>query len=198
MSMKSRPATASAQHGAGHGLDEVSRVAISYRVWAALGVLTLLLGITSVGLLMARSELGGVKTALQQAETSAKESQLRLRDALDDKQQVIKELSAQGNRLAEFSRDEEKARSALTVVSTGAEATQKHVADLKARLAKSRAQVRALRKENASLGTVKAEMAVLTGELDEMRTRLEQSEAKLNQLRSAAEPYSAAPRQSGQ
>jgi predicted RNase H-like nuclease (RuvC/YqgF family) len=148
--------------------------------------MAVLLTFTGVTLIMTRSEVGDVKAALQRAESQVKETDLRLQDALNDKQQVIKELGAQGNRLAEFSRDEEKARSALTAVSTGAEATQKS-------LAKLRAQLRALRKENAELRTLKAEMVLLTGELDETRLRLEQAEAKLQQLRAAAEPYSAGP-----
>lgn len=197
MSMKTRPTTSSEIPGAGQGIgqgrdvgmDEVSRVAISTRIWAAFGVLTLLLVVTGVGLFMTRGELAGVSSALRQAESRAKESAMRLNDALEDKQQVIKELSAQGNRLAEFSRGEEKAISALTAVSTGAEATQKRLGELKARLAKSQRQVRALRRENAALGTVKAELVVLTGELEETRARLEQTRAEMERYRALAEPY---------
>ena len=198
MSLKSRSATASAMPGAGQGLDEVSRVEISARIWAALGILTILLVVTGAGLFMARNELGIVRAALLQAESKAKETDLRLKDALYDKQQVIKELATQGNRIAESSIGEEKARSALAEVSTDAEATQKHLANLKALLAKSQKQVRALRKENAQMSTLKAEMTVLTGELDETRASLEQTEADLTRLRILAEPYSAGPQRTGQ
>ena len=198
MSMKTRPATSGMPgarqgrgRGIGQGIDDVSRVAISNRIWVALGVLAMLFIFAGVGLFMARGELAGVKSALRQAEGRAKESELRLKDALDDKQQVIRELAAQGNRLAEFSREEEKARSALTAVSSDAEATQKLLADLKSRIAKSQRQVQALRKENAELATVKAEMAVLKGELNKARARLEQAETELQRLQSDAEPYRA-------
>lgn len=176
-------------------VDEVTRVAVSTRIWSLLLVLFLLLAVTAVSLFMSRDELVNLRSSLQQAESKARESDLRLKDALDDKQQVIKELAAQGNRLAEFSRGEEKAKSALTAASTGAEENEKAVVGLKARLAKTRKQLRVLRKENAALSTIKAEMSVLTSELDEMRTKLEQSEAEVSRLRVLAEPYSAPQRQ---
>jgi chromosome segregation ATPase len=150
---------------------------------------------------MAWGELESVRSALRQAETRVNEAELRLKDALDDKQQVIREISAQGNRIAESALGEEKARSALTAVSSDAKAVEKRLGALKARLAKSQKQLRALRKENAALSTVKAELAVLTGELDETRAMLEQTQAEMERYRALAEPYGARPqstRQPGQ
>lgn len=203
MAVKNKPTQSSRMRGARPAsnpernteVDEVTRVAVSTRIWSLLLVLFLLLAVTAVSLFMSRDELVNLRSSLQQAESKARESDLRLKDALDDKQQVIKELAAQGNRLAEFSRGEEKAKSALTAASTGAEENEKAVVGLKARLAKTRKQLRVLRKENAALSTIKAEMSVLTSELDEMRTKLEQSEAEVSRLRVLAEPYSAPQRQ---
>jgi chromosome segregation ATPase len=203
MSVKNKPTQTSRMRGARPAgfpgrkaeVDEVTRVAVSTRIWSLLLVLFLLLAVTAVSLFMSRDELANLRSSLQQAESKARESSLRLKDALDGKQQVIKELAAQGSRLAEFSRGEEKAKSALTAASSGVEANEKALAGLKASLAKTRKQIRALRKENAALSTVKAEMAVLTSELDEMRSKLEQSEAEVSRLRVLAEPYSAPQRQ---
>jgi len=197
MSIRQRPATTSGMPGPGkrrgQGIDEVSRVALSKRIWAVLGGLTILLIITSAGMFMARGELESVRSALRQAETRVNEAELRLKDALVDKQQVIREITAQGNRIAESTLGEEKARSALSALSSDAKAAEKRVGDLKARLAKSQKQLRALRKENAALSTVKAELAVLTDELDETRARLEQTGAEMERFRALAEPYSARP-----
>ncbi len=201
MVTKSRPATASAMPGAGQGrgqgLNEVSRVAISARIWAALGILIILLMFTGVGMFMARGELENVRSALQQAEARVKQSDLRLKDAMDDKQQVIKELGAQGNRIARSTLGEEQARSALAAVSTDAQASQKRLADLKAHLAKAQRQLRALRKENATLSTLQEEVAALTGELYETRATLEQTQRELERMRALAEPYSAGAQRTG-
>jgi len=205
MSIRQRPATTSGIPGPGkrrgQGIDEVSRVALSKRIWAVLGGLTFLLIITGAGMFMAWGELESLRSALRQAETRVNEAELRLKDALVDKQQVIREISAQGNRIAESALGEEKARTALSAVSSDAKAAEKRLGALKARLAKSQKQIRALRKENAALSTVKAELAVLTGELDETRARLEQTRAEMERFRALAEPYSARPqgtRQPGQ
>lgn len=202
MSIKRRAArTASAMPKTGREMGEVSRVAVSKRIWAVLGILTILLIITGAGMFMAWGELESFRSALRQAETRVNEAELRLKDALDDKQQVIREISAQGNRIAESALGEEKARSALTAVSSDAKAAEKRLGALKARLAKSQRQLRALRKENAALSTVKAELAVLTGELDETRAMLEQTQAEMERYRALAEPYGARPqstRQPGQ
>lgn len=202
MSMRNRPATAAGMPGAGkrrgQGVDEVSRVALSKRIWAVLGVLTLLLIITGTGLFLARGELADVRWALLQAESRAKDSKLRLKDALNDKQLVIKELSAQGNRLAEFSRGEEKAKSALASISTSAETSEKRLANLKARLAKAQRQLRAERQKNAALSTIKAEAVLLTRELDETRATLEQTRVEMERFRALAEPYSVRPQSTGQ
>lgn len=202
MSMRNRPATVAGMPGAGkrrgQGIDEVSRVALSKRIWAVLGVLTLLLIITGTGLFLARGELADVRWALLQAESRAKESELRLKDARDDKQQVFKELSAQGNRLAEFSRSEEKAKSALASISTSTETSEKRLADLKARLAKAQRQLRAERQKNDALSTIKAEAVLLTRELDETRATLEQTRMDMERFRALAEPYSVRPQSTGQ
>ena len=165
--------------GVGEGVNEVSRVAISTRVWAVLGILTILLVSTGVGLIKARGKIKDLRSALQQAQFKAEEAEVQIKNALADKNLMIKELSAQGNRLTEFSLSEEQARSELTSVSTGVETSEKRLADLKSRLAKSQRRLRALRRKNAALARV----------LNETRAKQKKTQTEMERYRALAEPY---------
>ena len=176
MNMKTKLTEASAipepGQGVGEGANEVPRVAISVRVWAVLGILTILLVGTGVGLIKDRGKIKDLKSALQQTQFRVEEADVRIKNALADKNLMIKELSAQGDRLTEFSLSEEQARSELTSVSTGVETSEK-------RLAKSQRRLRALRRKNA----------VLTRVLNETRAKQKKTQTEMERYRALAEPY---------
>jgi len=165
--------------GVGEGVNKVSRVAISTRVWAVLGILTILLVATGVGLIKARGKIKNLKSALQLAQFRVEETDVQIKNALADKNLMIKELSAQGDRLTEFSLSEEQARSELTSVTTGVETSEMRLTDLKSRLAKSQRRLRALRRKNA----------VLTRVLNETRARQKKTQTEMERYRALAEPY---------
>ncbi|MHA1164901.1 MAG: hypothetical protein ACTSP0_04875 [Alphaproteobacteria bacterium] len=201
MSMRKKSAGGSAIPERERGIDEVSQAALSKRIWVILTVLAGLLIYTGIGMITAQGQLDGVTSALQRAETRAKETGLKLIDALADKEQaladkqeILREISAQGQRIAESTQGEEKARAALAAVSSGAETAEKNIAardreiaDLKARLARSRT---ALRKADGARSKLMAEVAALKAELRFARTTQENTLAELERLRAAAEPYS--------
>lgn len=181
--------------GRGQAMDAESRVSVSLRIWAALAILTALLIYTGIGMFQARGELEKTNAALRQAEGKAKEIDLVLKHTLDqkeqalaDKQLLMKELSAQGNRLAEFSQGEEKAKSALAVAFTSMEAADKRIAALTREVADLKKSLAAARKGRSKL---KAEVSVLKTDLGAMRTELENTQTELQQSRAAAEPYRA-------
>lgn len=165
--------------GVGEEINKVSRVAISTRVWAVLGILTILLVATGVGLIKVRGKNRDLRSALQQAQFKVEEAEVQIENALADKNLMIKELSAQGDRLTEFSLSEEQARSELTSVTTGVETSEKRLAELKSRLAKSQRRLRALRRKNA----------VLTRILNETRARQKKTQTEMERYRALAEPY---------
>ena len=208
MSLRKKTDQSSAMPEAGQGIDDDSQAALSKRIWVLLIVMAGLLIYASYGMITARGQLEGVTSALQKSQTRAKENELKLRDALAgkeqalaDKQEILKEISAQGQRIAQSTQGEEKARAALAAVSTGAETAEKNIAardreiaDLKARLKRTR---NAMRKIEGSLIKLKTEIATLKTELKFARTTQESALAELERLRVAAEPYSLNTNQAG-
>ena len=187
MSVRRKPAP-NARPLSGHAVHQETRVVgVSRRIWAALAVLVILLIYTGTSMIGARSDLETVRAAMQQAQAKARENALALENALElkeqalaDKRQLVKELAAQGNRLAEFSRQEEKAKSALAHVSSGAEEAEQRISNLQARLAEAR----------GARATLEEEVAALQTALDGTRAELEKARAELKRLRSEAAPYS--------
>ena len=189
--MSSSKTTADASTGAkpDAASDEAYRAKVSFRIWTVLAAMAGLLLLAGGGLLQARSELGEVRAALQQAEARAEDAELTAENALADKQQVIKELAAQGDRIAQSSVGEEKARTALAAVTERAEKAEKRakalaaeVKTLKGRLAKAR-----------GADALRGEVASLKAELGDARAQLVSMQLELDRLRAQAQPYPAPP-----
>ena len=181
--------------GRGKALDAEPRVSLSLLIWVILAILSALAIFAGLGLFQARSQLAKTSAALVKAESRAKEADLLLKHALDqkelalaDKRQMIKELSAQGNRLAKFSQGEEKAKSALAVAFTGTEAAQKRIAALKREVADLKKSLAAARGGRNKLNT---EISALKTSLGILRTQLENTQGELQRAKAAAEPYRA-------
>jgi len=195
--MRAKSTRSPAPPETGRGTNEDTRAALSKRIWVILSVLTGLLIYTGIGMVTARGQLDDVTSALQQAEARAKETGLKLTDALADKdqaladkQEILKEISAQGQRIAASSQAEEKARAALATASFGAQTAEKNIAardreiaDLKTRLS----QARTASRKAASL---KAEVKTLKEALREARSVQDNTMAEVERLRAVAEPYS--------
>lgn len=171
------------------------RVSLSLLIWVILAILSGLLIITGFGMFQARGALEKTSAALMRAEGKAKETELALKHALDqkkqalaDKRQVILELSKQGNRLAEFSQGAEKAKSALAVAFTGSEAAEKRIAELTREVADLKKSLAAAR---GGRNKLKAEISALKTDLGILRMQLDNTEAELQRSRAAAEPYRA-------
>ncbi len=165
--------------GAAALAPEVRVVGISRRIWVLLIILTLLFAAAAFAYVRTQGALDTTRTALERALEKTRESEIALRHAIEakeqaiaDKEQLVKELSAQGDKLAEFSRGEEKAKSEAAQAFSGAEAAKKRIAGLKARLT-----------------AAEAEITALTAELAVMRTALEKANADVELWRSRAEPY---------
>ncbi len=195
MSMRNRSAEAAAVAGPERAVDMEPRVSLSLLIWVVLAILSGLLIFTGLGMFQARGELEKTNAALRQVESRANETDLLLKhalaqkeQALADKRQVIKELSAQGNRLAEFSQGEEKAKSALAVAFTGTEAAQKRIAAMTREVADLKKNLAAARKGQSQL---KAEFSALKADLAATRAQLANTQAELQRARIAAEPYRA-------
>lgn len=208
MSLSKKTDQSSAMPEAGQGLDENSRAALSKRIWAILIVMIGLLIFTGISMITAKSQLEGITSALQHAQTKAKDSELKLMDALADKEQamadkqeILREISAQGQRIAESTQGEEKAKAALAVVSSGAQTAEKNIAvrdreiaDLKGRLTRTHNK---LRKAEGALNNLRTEIATVKTELRFMRTTQESAVAELERLKAEAEPYSQSAGQTG-
>lgn len=154
-------------------------IGVSRRIWTAFAVLIVALTAISFFMLRGQGEIDALRAALQEARSQAKEQALALEHALADKKDLMKELSAQGERIAEFSRGEEKARSALEHASSGAEEVEKRLEKLRARLAKTEAERKRLKEEVAALQTA----------LDGTRAELEKTIIELERLRAVTTPY---------
>ena len=195
MSKRNRPGDAPAMAGPGQAIVVEPRVSVSLLIWAVLAILSGLAIFAGAGMFQARSALDKTSAALARAEGKAKETDLLLKhalaqkeQALADKRQVIKELSAQGNRLAEFSQGEEKAKSALAVAFTGTEAAQKRIAALTREVADLKKSLTAARKGRSDLS---AEISALKTDLEILRAELENTQGELQRAKAAAEPYRA-------
>ncbi|GBE43435.1 hypothetical protein BMS3Bbin10_01512 [bacterium BMS3Bbin10] len=195
MVVRNRPGETPAMAGPDRAMDLEPRVSVSLLIWAVLAILSGLAIFAGAGMFQARSALDKTSAALARAEGKAKETDLLLKHALDqkeqalaDKRQVIKELSAQGNRLAEFSQGEEKAKSALAVAFTGTEAAQKRIAALTREVADLKKNLAAARGGRSKLT---AEISALKTDLAAARAELEMTRAELQRSRAAAEPYRA-------
>lgn len=182
----------------GQDVDSGTRViGVSRRIWIAFVVLIALLGYTGVSMFMARSELRELRSYARVTKLKLEHVRAEKDQALADKQQIIKELSEQGNRLAEFSRGEEQAKSALAAASSGAEEAEKLLSDLKARLTKAEKLARSASGAQAELKKLKEEVLALQTALDGTRAELEATQAELEKARAAAEPYSSNAQQPG-
>lgn len=184
MKTKNRPKGLSrAEHpGAGEGLmvePEVRVVGVSRRIWSILVVLLLLVVGLAFVYFRAHTELDRSRIALDQALEQAKLAEIALKhetdakeQAIADREQLVKELSAQGDKLVEFSRGEEQAKSQAVQASTGVQAAEKRISTLKAKLKSAEKQITGL-----------------TAELEVLRTELDQARADVEIWRARAEPY---------
>ena len=173
----------------GQGVDPRTRVVgVSRRIWVAFVLLGGLLVYTGFGMFTSRSELRELQTRATEAELKLEAAVAANKQAQADKEQVIKELAEQGKRLAEFSRGEEQAKSALAAASSGAEEAEKELAKLKAQLSKAQKQARSGRRAQAQLKKLKEEVLALQTALDGTRAELEAVQFELEKVR--AEPYS--------
>lgn len=160
--------------------EDIHVVGISRRIWVSFAVLTLLLFATAIGLFMAWGERSGLREALEQTHLKLKETRISLehareaeKQALADKELLVKELSAQGTTLAEISRGEEQVKSQLEKVSSGQKSAEKIIANLKKKLEQAENDVTALT----------AQLEIARGELEAVRE-------EMRQLKRQTEPYS--------
>jgi cell shape-determining protein MreC len=174
----------------GRGTNEDTRAALSKRIWVILSVLTGLLIYTGIGMVTARGQLDDVTSALQQAEARAKETGLKLTDALADKQEILKEISAQGQRIAASSQAEEKARAALATASFGAQTAEKNIAARNREIADLKTRLSQARTASRKAASLKAEVKTLKEALREARSVQDNTMAEVERLRAVAEPYS--------
>lgn len=195
MRTRNRSAGAPGLAGSGQAMDGQARVSISLRIWIALAAMSSLLIYTGSQMFQARGELEKTNAALRQAQSKANEAELVLKHALDqkeqalaDKTQIMKELSAQGNRLAEFSQGEEEAKSALAIANSGSEAAQKQISALMRNVADLQKSLAVSRTGRSKL---KTDVDALKTGLRVLRTQLENAEAELQGARAAAQPYRA-------
>ncbi len=201
MSMRKKSTRGPAMPETGRGMDEGARAVVSKWIWAVLAVLAGLQIYAGIGMYTARGQVESITAALQRAENRVKITGIKLSDALADKEQaladkqeILSEISAQGQRIAESSQGEEKARAALAAVSYGAETAEKTIAaqnselaDLKTRLARAHS---AMRKADGNAKRLKTQITALKSQLDDARAKQENTVGELERLRAAAEPYS--------
>src|SRR5680860_814963 len=107
---------------------EVRVIGVSRRIWIILGVMALLVVGLALAYFRAQGALDTTSETLKTAIESAKMAEIALKheteakeQAIADREQLVKELSAQGDRLAEFSRGEEQAKTKANQASTGVE-----------------------------------------------------------------------------
>jgi len=158
---------------------EVRVVGISRRIWAILAIMSLLVVGLAFAYFRAQGALDTSRTTLNQAIEQAKLVEIALKheteakeQAIADREQLVKELSSQGDKLAEFSRGEEQAKTQAEQASTGVEAAEKRIMTLRVKL-------KAAGKE----------ITALTSELEVMRGELDRARADVEIWRSKAEPY---------
>lgn len=170
-------------------MDDSYRVSVSMRVWLALGVLVALLIYTSISMFLARSELNEAKASLAAAEAKVKENDLMLKNALADKEQVMKELAVQGSLIAQSSRGEEKARSELATLTESAEEAQQRAAALAKQVKSLKAQLATARKRNAAVAGIREDSENMKTAIADLRARLQSALTEIERLRPLAEPY---------
>lgn len=154
-------------------------VGISRRIWTVLAFLLLIAAAAAFAFFRTQGALDTTRAALKEAQTNLNAAQIALRhaneaktQAIADREQLVKELSAQGDKLAEFSRGEEKAKTQAAQASTGIEAVRRQNKELKKKLA-----------------ATEKDITALTAELEVTRAALEQARADVELWRSRAEPY---------
>lgn len=158
---------------------EVRVVGVSRRIWVVLAVMALLVVALAFAYFRAQGALDRARLALNQSLEQSKLVEISLKletqakeQAIADREQLVKELSAQGDKLAEFSRGEEQAKSKAVQASTGVQAAEKRISTLKSKLK-----------------SAEKEITVLTAELEVLRTELDRARADVEIWRSRAEPY---------
>lgn len=166
-------------------------MAVSARIWIVLAVLAGLLVAAGTGLVISRGKLAKARDALGQAQTKMRETDLMLKNALADKELVIKELSAQGSLIAQTSRGEEKARSALAALSSDAQSAEKRIAALNSEVKTLKARLAKARKAAGAARRLKEDITALTLELEQTRGALDKTRSELDRLKAATEPYRA-------
>lgn len=167
------------------------RVAVSARIWIVLAVLAGLLVASGTGLFISRAKLAKARANLAQAQLKIRESDLMLKNALADKELVMKELASQGSIIAQSSRGEEQARAKLAAISSDAESAEKRIAALTAEVKALKARLAKTRKAAGSVRQLKEDVTALTLELEQTRGALEQTRSELDRLRATTEPYRA-------
>lgn len=154
-------------------------VGVSRRIWALFGVLVLLACGVAFAFFRAQGALDSSRDALKQARDELAELRVTLKhaneakeNAMADKELLVKELSAQGDKLAEFSRGEEQAKTEAERASSGVKSAKQQVKTLTARLEQAQRDVTALQ-----------------AELEVTRTELRQALDQIARLKREAAPY---------
>lgn len=162
----------------GTGAD-VQVIGVSRRIWALLTVLALVACGVAFAFFRAQGALDAARTALSQAQAEIAELRLSLKhatdareDAMADKELLVKELAAQGEKLAEFSRGEEQAKSQAERASSGVQSAREEINTLKSRLEQAQQNITAL-----------------TAELEITRTELQGALEEIARLQREAAPY---------
>lgn len=157
---------------------EVYRVSVSRRVWVAFAILSVIVLLASIGMVMARGELSGVKVALQRAEARAAEADRKLQDALADKQTLMSELAVQGT-LAEKSVQGEEKRAAA----------EKRSAALAAEVKELKGQLAQVRKGEGASDKLRTELEAVKAELGVTLVKLAEAQAELQRMRGVNQPF---------
>lgn len=160
------------------------RVSVSRRVWLVFGVLAILVLAASAGMVLARGELSGVQDALRKAELRAQEAERKLKDAIADKEVMMRELAVQGTLVEKSGKSEERRAAA-----------EKRAAELEAEVESLKAQLAKAKKPDGDADRLRTELEAVKSELGVTLVRLAEAQAELQRLRSGAprpyrQPYS--------
>lgn len=180
--VQSRDASYESGGAKGHEVAEY-RVSVSKRVWVAFGILAVLVLAATVGMVLARGELSGVRDALRKAETRAGEAERKLQDALADKQVMMRELAVQGTLVEKSGQSEEKRAAA-----------EKRAASLVSEVETLKAQLAKAKKSEGDSDKLRTELEAVKSELGVTLVKLAEAQAELQRLRSTStQPYSQQP-----
>lgn len=164
---------------AGGADTDVRVVGVSRRIWVLFGVLVLLASGVAFAFFRSQGALDSTSTALRQARNELAELRISLKhaneateNAMADKELLVKELAAQGEKLAEISLGEEQAKTEAERASSGVKSARQQVKALSSRLEQAQRDVTALQ-----------------AELEVTRTELRQALEEIVRLKREAAPY---------